>query len=161
MGQIRLRGSKEFIEITKEALNLIKEKDPMDFKVLVKNIKLIEEHRENWYSYFCFEKGIPIARINKKTYTHNLEWYACGLVHEAYHSKQYHDALLDGEDPMKACSGYSAEMYCLTKQIECMKLIGASEEDLAWAISCYDKRWWEEYKTQTYVAPVRKIKVRK
>ena len=62
---------------------------------------------------------------------------------------------------MKACSGYSAEMYCLTKQIECMKLIGACEEDLDWAISCYDKRWWEEYKTQTYVAPVRKIKVRK
>ena len=42
MGQIRIRGSKEFIEITKEALNLIKEKDPIDFKVLVKNIKLIE-----------------------------------------------------------------------------------------------------------------------
>ena len=48
MGQIKLRGSKEFIKITKEALSLIKEKDPMNFKILVQNIKLIEEHRENW-----------------------------------------------------------------------------------------------------------------
>ena len=144
MGQIKLRGSKEFIKITKEALSLIKEKDPMDFKVLVKNIKLIEEHRENWYSYFCFEKGIPIARINKKTYTHNLEWYACGLVHEAYHSKQYHDALLDGEDPMKACTGYSAEMYCLTRQIECMKKLNAHDLYIRHFIDYYDINWWEE-----------------
>ena len=151
MGQIRIRGSKEFIEITKEALNLIKEKDPMDFKVLVKNIKLIEEHRENWYSYFCIVGGEPTARINRKTYTHNIEWYACGLVHEAYHSRQYHEALLDGEDPMKASTGYSAEMYCLTKQIECMKRIGASEEDIDWAISCYDQKWWEGYTSEVKI----------
>ena len=144
MGQRKIRGTKEFIKTTKEALNLIKEKDPMSFKIVVKNIKRIEEHRENCHSYFIVVEGVPTAKINKKTYTHNIEWYACGLVHEAYHSKQYREALLDGKDPMKACTGYSAEMYCLTKQIECMKRIGASQEDLDWAINCYDQKWWEE-----------------
>ena len=42
MGQIKLKGTKEFIETTKEALNLIKEKDPMNFKIVVQNIKRID-----------------------------------------------------------------------------------------------------------------------
>ena len=151
MGQIKLKGTKEFIESTKEALKLLKERDPMNFKIVVQNIKQIQEHRENWYSYFCVLEGLPTARINKKTYTHNIEWYACGLVHEAYHSRQYHEALLDGENPMKACTGYSAEMYSLTKQIECMKRIGACEEDIDWAISCYDKKWWEAYTSEVKI----------
>ena len=50
MGQIKLKGTKEFIESTKEALKLLKERDPMNFKIVVQNIKQIQEHRENWYS---------------------------------------------------------------------------------------------------------------
>ena len=45
---------------------------------------------------------------------------------------------------MKACTGYSAEMYCLTKQIECMKKIGAREDDIIYAIEHYDKKWWKD-----------------
>lgn len=144
MGQIRIRGTKKFIKTTKDALNLLKEKDPINYRVVIRNIGAIVEHKLNWNSYFNGLQEVPTAFINKKTYTHNLEWYACGIVHEAYHSKLYHDAILDGIDPIPEYSGYHAEMYCLTKQIQCMRRIGASKEDIDWAIECYDRRWWEE-----------------
>ena len=41
MGKIRLIGSKEFIDRTREALNLLREKDFMSYKVVIKYLRAI------------------------------------------------------------------------------------------------------------------------
>lgn len=144
MGQIRIIGSKDFIETTKKALYLIKEKDPINYKIVIQNIGAIVLNKVTYNSYFDAFQEVPTFFVNEKTYKHNIEWYASGIVHEGYHGKLFQDAILDDEDPIQVYSGYEAEMYCLTKQIESMRRLGACKKDIEWAVSCYDKRWWEE-----------------
>ena len=75
---------------------------------------------------------------------YGIKWYAGVLVHEAYHSKLFNDAIMDDKNPFEEYSGYSAEMFCLTKQIECLKRIDANKDDILYAIEYYDKKWWKD-----------------
>lgn len=160
MGQIRLIGSKTFIEKTREALNLLKEKDYFGYKVVIKYLGAIVENKTNIdYSYFDAYKEVPTAFIRNTTYMHNKEWYAAALVHEAYHGKLFSDTVLENKNPENIYNGYHAEMYCLTQQIECLKKVGAREEDILYAISCYDKTWWVDEKEEVnLINLLRKIK---
>ena len=67
--------------------------------------------------------------------------YASALLHEACHAKLYKDASIEGKNPEEECSGYSAEMYCLTRQIECMKKLNAHDLYIRHFIDYYDISW--------------------
>ena len=144
MGQIRIIGSREFIDKTKETLEFLKEKDNLNYKVVIKYIGAIVENKNSDISYFDAYKEVPTAFMTKYACMYDKKWYAAALVHEAYHGKLFQDAIRDGKNPNKEYSGRNAEMYCLTIQIECLKKIGASKKDIDWAISFYDKEWWKD-----------------
>lgn len=145
MGKIRLIGSRNFIDRTKECLLLLREKDFMSYKVVIQNLGAIVENKVDiGLSYFDPFKEVPTAFMTKVCCEYDLKWYAAALVHEAYHGKLFSDAMRDGKNPSREYCGYSAEMYCLTKQIECLKKIGARENDILYAIEHYDKKWWKD-----------------
>ena len=84
------------------------------------------------------------AFVNEAVSKGDLKVYAAALLHEACHAKLYKDALIEGKNPEEAYSGYSAEMYCLTRQIECMKKLNAHDLYIRYFIEYYDINWWEE-----------------
>ena len=143
MKQIRLIGSREFIERTKDALKLLREKDFMSYKVVISNLGAIVENKiDIGFSYFDPMSDVPTAFMTTCACMYDLKWYAAVIVHEACHGKLYNDAVMDNKNSFEECTGYSAEMFCLTKQIECLKKIEARHEDILYAIEHYDMNWW-------------------
>lgn len=163
MGQIRLIGSKKFINRTREALLLLKEKDYMSYKVVIKYLGAIVENKiDIGLSYFDPFKEVPTTFMTTRSCMYDLKWYAAALVHEAYHGKLFNDALEEGRNPSREYCGYSAEMYCLTKQVMCLKKIEAREEDILYAIEHYDKQWWKDTNDEfNLVDCLKKIKLEK
>lgn len=138
MGQILIKGNKKFIRRTKEALNLLKEKDSLSYKVIIKNIESIYQGNKTYFDPFLNNKTAFV------TLSSDITWHASQILHEAYHSKLYNNAILENRNPIYAYSGYEAEMYCLTKQIECLRQIQSPKYLLEYAISFYGKNWWDK-----------------
>ena len=148
MAQIIIRGNKKFIKRTKEALYLLKEKDYLSYKIIIKNINIIQQNNETYFDKYLNDS---IAFISTTSLNSSIVWHASQILYEAYHSKLYNDALEEDRNPIEAYCGYEAEMYCLTKQIECLKQIQAPKYLLEYAISFYGKNWWDEsIKTKKY-----------
>jgi hypothetical protein len=138
MGQILIKGNREFIIRTNEALNLLKERDYLSYKVIIKNIEVIHQSNKTYFDPFLNNKTAFI------TLSSDITWHASQILHEAYHSKLYNNAISENRNPIQAYSGYIAEMYCLTQQIECLKQIQSPKYLLEYAISFYDKNWWDK-----------------
>lgn len=159
MGKIRLIGSREFIDRTQEALIMLKSTDFVNYKIVIKYLEAIVENKLIELSYFDPYKEVATAFMTTNSCMHDLKWYAAALVHEAYHGKLFKDAISEGKNPNEEYCGYHAEMFCLTKQIECLKKIGAREEDILYAIDCYDKKWWVNTSSEfDLVSVLKKIK---
>ena len=145
MGKIKLIGSREFIDRTKDALSLLRDNDFMSYKIVISYLGAIVENKlDIGLFYFDPLKEVPSAFMTTVCCMHDLKWYAAALVHEAYHSKLFSDAVIENKNPFDMYRGYSAEMYCLTKQIMCLKKINARESDILCAIEFYDKKWWKD-----------------
>lgn len=142
--EIVIIGSKQFIENVKKALELLKRKDYIGYKTVIQNIKKIVEFRESPHTYFDRFQEVPTCFLNEYTSQVYMENLAAALLHEACHNKLYREALDFNENPDRYSSGYSAEMYCLTREIECMKKIDAPDVLIQHYIGYYDIKWWEE-----------------
>ena len=140
MGKIIIKGNKKFIETTKEALNLLKEKDYLSYKVIIKNIEVIHQSEKTNFNPFLNKQ---VAFISTKSSKVDITWYASQILHESYHGKLYNDAIEEEKNPIEAYQGYEAEMYCLTKQIECLKKLEAPNYLIEYAISFYGQNWWD------------------
>lgn len=141
MGKILIRGNKEFIRRTKIALYLLKEKDNIEYKNVINYIGKIE--MLDYAGGMDVFKEIPTAYMGKSHNEESIYWHASCIVHEAHHSKLYFTALEEGRDGIKEYAGHIAEMYCLTKQIETLKKIGAPREIIEYATTLYDSKWYE------------------
>ena len=145
---IKIVGDKGFICKVKEALLLLKERDYLSYKTVIQNISKVIYFPSHESTFFDRFQEVPTCCMNSVEHDESVENMCGALLHEACHSKLYKDALYDNVNPDEACSGYSAEMYCLTREIECMKNVGASDELIQKYISFYDKRWWERDNTK-------------
>ena len=93
-------GSREFIDRTKKSLILLREKDYFSYKVVIQNLGAIVENKiDIGFSYFDPLKEIPTLFMTKVSCMYDMKWYAAVLVHEAYHSKLFSDAILDDKNP--------------------------------------------------------------
>ena len=141
MGKILISGNKKFIRRTKIALQLLKERDNIEYKNVISysgKITMLEYTG----GMNVFEE-IPTAYMGKSHNKERIYWYASCIVHEAHHSKLYFTALEEGRDGIKEYAGHIAEMYCLTKQIETLKKIGSPREIIEYATTLYDSKWYE------------------
>ena len=141
---IRIVGDKEFVSKVKSSLLLLKEKDYSSYKTVIQNLRDIVYFGAHESTYFDRFQERPTCYLNKTEHDGSVENMCGALLHEACHGKLYNEALFDEKNPDIECSGYSAEMYCLTREIECMKAVGADEELIQYYIQFYDIKWWKE-----------------
>ncbi len=142
--QITIKGDKKFIKRTKNALKLLKQKDYLSYKTVIQNIGQIYQFDISPHTYLDLYQEKMAVFVNDVVSKGDLKVYAAALLHEACHAKLYKDAVIEGKNPEKECSGYHAEMYCLTRQIECMKKLETPALYIQHYIEYYDINWWDE-----------------
>ncbi len=112
---IIVEGPKHFINWTRTALLLIKNKDPPSYNYLIKYICRIVLRKNN--SRILPESGIfYVGRITAFPYkksTSSLVWYASVLIHETAHVELFKSG--------KICNNKKAEVYSIKKQINVLK----------------------------------------
>lgn len=141
---IKIIGNKYFVEKVKSALLLLRERDYLSYKTVIQNIRCVIYFPARLSTFFDRFQDKPTCSMNSVEYDGSIENMCGALVHEACHNKLYKDALINGLNPDEECSGYNAEMYCLTREIECMKNVGADENLIQKYISFYGTEWWKE-----------------
>ena len=139
---IRIIGDKEFIKKVKSALLLLRERDYLSYKTVIQNIRRVIYFPLRSSTFFDRFQDKPTCVMNSVEHDGSIENMCGALLHEACHNKLYKDALVNGKNPSEECYGYSAEMYCLTREIECMKNVGAQEYEIQKYIEFYDIKWW-------------------
>lgn len=87
--QLIINGDKKFINQTSEALDLLKLKCPGTYQSLV--LKYLGAIKQSNKSGMKILAKPPTFNVGQKTTYYSLKWYACAIVHDAYHSKQYFD----------------------------------------------------------------------
>lgn len=122
---IAIEGPSEFIENTKEALALIKEKT--EFYGKVQNY--IGRIKEADFSGMMAYEDIPTFYTDEPTWQATTVWYASVIIHDAHHSELYHRAKKSlGEDSPAldtAWTGEAAEIECLEVQLKALIQLNA------------------------------------
>jgi hypothetical protein len=151
--EIKIIGDKSCLDKTNTALKLLKDKAEIHYDMVIKYVGVIEcaEAGSGMYAW----ENPPRYQVGKSTYNTDSIWYAGTIAHDACHSKQYHDYLLEhsGETtvPENVWTGEAAELQCLDLQSDALQKIGADQATLDhlenskkskyWEVD-YEDRWW-------------------
>jgi len=136
-----IEGDDNFKIKTLEALILIQYKSEEKFNIVLKYIGRIIRGGQ---SVMRADANPPAFVVGERTYLSQTEWYAGCIVHDAYHSKLYHDYLEKHSSvPDDVWTGEKAEYACLEYQISFLEEIGAAQHNIDHAKSLRTSRWWE------------------
>jgi len=155
---IEIRGGREFLIRTQEALTLLR---PLaQFTVIRDHLKIIRQGQRSGMKAWAAK---PTFIVGKATWRHSPLWYAGAIAHDAYHAKLYVDAKGDrgGTEPdADAWTGADAEKECLQFQQQVLLALNADETILRYIDNCaenptyqgrnqgwrswldYLRRWW-------------------
>jgi hypothetical protein len=125
---LSIKGNEAFVLHITNALNLVSEKAPEEFAMLKKYVMRIEQYEKSGMR--VESKTIELA---DPTTFHSLEWCASVLVHEAFHSKFYHDYMKNNPGqaiPYDVYAGTEIEKKCNVLQAEVGEKIGLSQDDI-------------------------------
>ena len=104
---ITIVGSAAFVDHVRQALTLLRNKSPSGYPVVKKYIGRINEGTTSgMYAYYnppTFQMSAKEALLNESNKDYALQWCASAIVHDAYHSKKYHD--------YREAHGYSHHPY--------------------------------------------------
>lgn len=142
--EIKIVGTREFVRKVKDALLLLKKLDYMSYKVVIQNIGKIIYCPSSHHTYYDAYQEVPTCVINFYDFHSYIENLCCAIFHEACHNKLYVESVYENKEPNVAAGGYSGEMYCLTRQIESLKRLGAPWDLILNYIDYYDYDWWSE-----------------
>ncbi|MDE5539527.1 MAG: hypothetical protein K2J20_03470 [Bacilli bacterium] len=137
---MQIVGDKKFCRKTRKALQLLKDRDIESFEIVETFVREIKQHE---YSGMDVFESIPTFLVGTATSNSNIFWYASCILHDATHSLLYFNAEMEGKNGREIYQGHDAEMYCLTKQIETLKKIGAPVDIIEYAESLYDNNWYD------------------
>lgn len=122
---MEVRGTQEFIERTREALDLLARS--RSFWIARPYLKAIHMHERSGMNVFA-EK--PTFEVGERTWRHSAIWLAGAIAHDAYHSRLYHQAKRRGggaEPPADVWTGTQAERQCLRFQVRVLREVGAPQ----------------------------------
>lgn len=149
---IKIKGDKNCVEKTQEALGLLQSKVADHYNTVDKYVAIIECTTQGSGMY-AWETP-PRYQVGKATIEAGTIWYAGTIIHDSCHSKQYHDYLSANNSatvPDKVWTGKEAEKQCLDIQYDALSRIGADQSTLDyvkniinsqyWDVS-YNNRWW-------------------
>ena len=88
-------GDTAFTKKTKKALAIIK-KSPEKYGIVLRYVKAIKQSDQIEHSGMHCPNMTFLVKMN--TYSSSKYWYASSIVHDAYHSKLYHDYLKNDND---------------------------------------------------------------
>ena len=137
-------GDSTCVSETEKALNLLKREVPNHYGIANQYIGEIR----------CVESGSgmaaweepPVFLVGEVTLTAGTIWYAGTIIHDACHSKLYHDYLAMNSvssTPGEVYSGREAEAQCLAAQLDALRGIGAPSYMLDYVREGIDSEYWE------------------
>lgn len=141
---IEIQGDAECHTDVTSALDLLEQKAPTDYVMSLGAIGVIE----------CVALGSgmeaygepPRFKLGDVTRQYSVTWLAGSIVHDANHSRLYHDYEASNPGvpvPDSAWSGARAESVCLQEQIEAMEAIGAPDAEIAMIKNALETKYWE------------------
>ncbi len=142
--EMRIVGDDTCLNQTTAALGVLQSEAEVHHDVVIKNIGVIE-CVEFGSGMFAWEDP-PRYAVGEATRDAGTIWYAGTIVHDACHSKQYRDYLLDspcGPVPSDVFTGKEAEAQCLDAQYDALTKIGASQETLDYLKTIIDSEYWD------------------
>lgn len=149
---ITIKGDDKCRSDTLAALKLVSDKAPAHYATVIKYVGVIEciDKGSGMYAY----EAPPRYVVGDVTRNASTMWYAGTIVHDAGHSKLYHDYLdaHPGESvPYEEWGGEESERLCLEVQHDALTKMGADQYILDhvrnsintqyWNIP-YEDRWW-------------------
>jgi hypothetical protein len=122
----RIRGGRRFRRAVKQALDLLSDKIPRDYALVLGNVYEITEGK---YAQMWCSQTRPRMELNRQTVFQSKAWCAATLVHEALHSKLYLQRIANGEngeipDPVEE------ERICISESIRILRATGGSPAEI-------------------------------
>jgi hypothetical protein len=108
-----------FFNKIKNAITLLKEKSPDEFKIMQSVIVKIRATRASGANYNEEVMTIDIAR---RTFDASLEWLASVLIHETQHIKKYKDTGKKYGDAYLLTDKKAALQVMIDEELECNKI---------------------------------------
>ena len=145
---IQIQGDDKFIRNTQKALQLIKQHSPAHYEMVEQHIGRIQQHEKSGMAAFW---DTPTFLVGRKTSNSSTHWYASCIVHDAHHSKLFHDTLQKfGYVPKEAWTGKTAEMACLDIQESFLKTSKAPKRHLSSIDKARTYDYWSDYKARNW-----------
>jgi hypothetical protein len=143
---ITIVGSEEFVDHVRKALTLLQSKSPSGYPVVKKYIgRIIQGTTSGMYAYYnppTFQMSAKEALLNESNRDYALQWCASAIVHDAYHSKKYHDYQeAHGHShhpypPIYVWTGEAVERQCIAFQKKVCGEIGAYQTIYEYLENC-------------------------
>lgn len=153
-GTITIVGSEGFVNRVRKALDLLQSKSSSGYPVVKQYIGRIQEGTTSgMYAYYnppTFQMSAKEALLTENNKEYAVQWCASIIVHDAYHSKKYHDyQQTHGHSihsnpypPTDVWTGEAVERECLAFQIKVSREIGAYPTIVEYLKRC-DARYCE------------------
>lgn len=140
---IAIEGDGRFTANIQNALDIIRTQTPSTYGIVLRYIGII---RQGASSGMWAWLTPPTFVVGTATYTASSTWLASAIVHDAIHSRQYHQhrARYGLPVPHDVWGGMEAEMEALLIQIEFLRQIGAPAHEIDHAESMYGEIWWDD-----------------
>jgi hypothetical protein len=123
---ISIRGNEMFVRQTREALSLARMYP--GFSMVQPYLKVIQESRASGMAAYRRE---PTFLVGARTWTALTVWYASAILHDAFHSKLYHENrrkfLCFTYTPDHCWKGKEAERKCLEFQLDFLESVDAPQ----------------------------------
>lgn len=142
--EIKIIGDDDCVSKTNQALDLLRNKAKSHYDTIVKYVGIIE-CTESQSGMHVWENP-PRYQVGKATINAGIIWYAGTIAHDACHSKQYHDYLLNNPSssvPSDVYTGRNAEAQCLAVQYDALSKIGATQETLDYITNIINSEYWD------------------
>lgn len=137
---VRIKGGLGCQLQTSGALNLIREKAPQEYEFINKYIGVI--HCVSGGSGMYAAENPPRFQVGAKTREAGTLWYASTIIHDACHSKQYQDRLINPLKGSQADIKRLSEAECLEFQADAAQKMGADQYYVDFIKNSISKEYW-------------------
>lgn len=124
MHGIEIRGSERFLSHVVSVLDLLRSEAPEDLEMLRTYVThIVEGDRSGMWA----DWSTPTLELKGESLYGSCTWSAGAIVHDAFHSKLYHDYVHGHGKPVppEVWGGRERELQCNAYQLDVLKRIGA------------------------------------
>jgi hypothetical protein len=137
---MKVQGPDEFRQDIVEGLDLLREKAPEHYAMVVGNIRkvyLSDDDFNGWILNvgFAFSKAAYNNRLSQGP--HKIYHIALDLAHEGRHAQRWNSGEWTSDIPTE-------EWHAVEAEKEVAELIDAPQGIKDWLETVYETRWWEE-----------------